>query len=339
MLLQTSRTVFARCMVGFSFFVASLSVISIAHAADYPAEKPITIVVPFSAGGPTDKTARDLGETIKKLLGASAVVVENVVGAGGTIAAAKVSKSPPDGYTLFLAHIGLATSYALYPKLQYQHTDFEYLGVISEVPMALMGRPNLPVSNVHDLIQLISESKGGVTLAHAGSGSASHLCSLLIQSHLKMQMTGIPYKGTGPAMSDLLGGHVDLLCDQSITAAPQIEAARVKPLGVTTLTRSNASKAMANVPTLDEAGIKGFNLTVWQALYAPKGTPPQILATLNNAVRTALKDPEFLKRQQSLGVQIVTDDRLTPEGHQRLMASEIAKWTKIIKAAGIYAEE
>lgn len=306
--------------------------------ASYP-DKTITIVVPFSAGGPTDKTARDLGESIKKFMGAPSVVVDNVVGAGGTIAATKVIRSAPDGYTLFLAHIGLATSYALYPKLAYNNTDFEYLGVISEVPMVLMGRPTLPAANIPDLIQMIKDSKGGVTLAHAGSGSASHLCALLVQSHLKLQMTGIPYKGTGPAMSDLLGGHVDLVCDQSITAAPQIDAGRVKAYGVTTLTRSTASPAMAKVPTLDEAGVSGLNLTVWQALYAPKGTPQPVLAMLNNAVRAALKDPEFIKRQQSLGVQIVTDDRLTPAGHKRLMDSEIAKWTKIIKAAGVYAEE
>lgn len=316
---------------------ACLFAASSAHAA-YP-EKPITIVVSFSAGGPTDQTARDLGDAVKQILGAPAVVVENVVGAGGTIAATKVMKSTPDGYTLFLAHIGLATSYALYPKLAYRDTDFEYLGVISEMPMVLMGRPNLPVSSVHDVVQMIKDSKGGVTLAHAGSGSASRLCSLLIQSHLNLQMTGVAYKGTGPAMSDILGGHVDLLCDQVITAAPQIEAGRVKALGVTTLARSTASQAMAAVPTLDEAGLKGFSLTVWQALYAPKGTPPHILAALNSAVKAALRDPEFIKRQQSLGVQIVTDDRLTPEGHKRLMESEITKWKRIIKAAGVFAEQ
>lgn len=306
--------------------------------AAYP-EKAITIVVPFSPGGPTDKTARDLAESMKKTLGNPTILVENVAGAGGTIAATKVIKSPADGYTLYFAHIGLATSYALYPKLAYNNTDFEYLGVISEVPMAFIGRPTFPASNLQDVIKLVKEKKGGVTLAHAGSGSASHLCSLLLQSQLQLRMTGIPYKGTGPAMSDLLGGHVDLLCDQSITANPQIDAGRVKAYGVTTLTRSDSSPAMAAVPTLDEAGIKGFSLTVWQALYAPKGTPPAVLALLNNAVREALKDPEFLKKQKAMGVQPVTDDRLTPAGHKKLMESEIEKWTKIIRAAGVYAEE
>ncbi|HZE92242.1 MAG TPA: tripartite tricarboxylate transporter substrate-binding protein [Rhizobacter sp.] len=305
--------------------------------AAYP-DRPITIVVPFSPGGPTDKTARDLAQTLQKILGAPAIVVDNTAGAGGTIGAVRVIKSPPDGYTLLLAHIGMSTSYALYPKLTYSMLDdFEYLGVISEVPMVLVGRPNLKASNVAELIHLIGASNGTTTVGHAGIGSASHLCSLLLQSHLKQTMTGISYKGVAPAMNDVVAGHVDLLCDQSITAGPQVEAGRLKAFAVTTTGRL-AKPSLSNIPTLDESGMKGFNFSVWQAVYAPRGTPKAILETLNNALRAALKDPEFAKRQLADGVRIVTDTRLTPAGHKELMRTEMAKWTAIIKAAGVYAE-
>jgi len=317
----------------------AIAVSSVAPAHAYP-DRPITIVVPYSAGGPTDKTARDLGESIKRFTHAPSVIVENVVGAGGTIAATKVIKASPDGYTLFFSHIGLATTYALYPRLAYANSDFEYLGVISEVPMVLMARPGLPVGNMAELLNLIKESKGGLSIAHAGNGSASQLCALLFQSFIKMRLNTVPYsKGTAPALSDLIGGHVDLLCDQSLTATPMVDAGKVKAIGVTTLSRLNGSPAIAAVPTFDEAGIKGFNFTVWQALYAPKGTPPQVLTMLNNAVRAALKDNEFINRQQALGVQLVGDDRLTPIGHRRMMDSETTKWSKIIKDAGVYAEQ
>jgi tripartite-type tricarboxylate transporter receptor subunit TctC len=305
--------------------------------AEYP-DKPITIVVPFAAGGPTDKVARDLAEVLRKPLGGQTVIIENVGGAGGTLGAAKVAKAAPDGYTLLLHHIGMATAPALYRNLSYKPVDdFEFLGLINEVPMTLIGKPSLPAANYAELSKWLAANKGKVNLANAGLGSASHLCGLLFQSTLKMEMTTVPYKGTGPAMTDLLGGQVDIMCDQTTNTTQQIEGGKVKAYAVTT-TKRLSSPALAKLPTLDEAGLKGFNVTIWHGLYAPKGTPKPVVDKLNAALKTALKDPDFIKREESLGAVIVNDNRLNGPDHKKFVESEIAKWTPIIKAAGQYAD-
>jgi tripartite-type tricarboxylate transporter receptor subunit TctC len=309
-----------------------------AAAQGYP-EKPVTIVVPFTAGGPTDKVARDFAEALRKPLGANAtVIIDNVGGAGGTLGAAKVAKAAPDGYTLLLHHIGMATSPALYRTLPYKTLeDFEYLGIINEVPMTLIGRSTLPANNYAELTKWIDANKGKINLANAGLGAASHLCGLLFQQSVKVDMTTVPYKGTAPAMNDLLGGQVDLMCDQTTNTSGQIESGKVKAFAVTSAKRLT-TPALAKLPTLDESGLKGFNVSIWHGLYAPKNTPKAVLDKLNAALKVALTDPDFVKREEALGAVIVHDARNNPAEHKKFVDAEINKWGPAIKAAGQYAD-
>jgi tripartite-type tricarboxylate transporter receptor subunit TctC len=313
------------------------ALVATAAQAEYP-EKPITIIVPFAAGGPTDKVARDFAEALRKPLNGATIVIENVGGAGGTLGATKTARAAPDGYTFLLHHIGMATAPALYRNLSYKTLDdFEYVGMINEVPMTLIGRSTLPANNYAELVKWIESNKGAINLANAGLGAASHLCGLLFQSALKAPMTTVPYKGTGPAMTDLLGGQVDLMCDQTTNTTPQIESGKVKAYAVTTTNRLT-TPALAKLPTLDEAGLKGFNVSIWHALYAPKGTPKPVLDKVNAALKVALKDPEFIKREEALGAVVVSDNRVEPAAHKQFVESEINKWGPVIKAAGQYAD-
>jgi len=305
--------------------------------AEYP-DKPVTIVVPFAAGGPTDRVARDLAEALRKPLGGQSIIIENVGGAGGTLGAAKVAKAGNDGYTLLLHHIGMSTAPALYRKMTYDTLgDFEYLGMVNEVPMTLIGKPTLPANTYPELLKWMEANKGKINLANAGLGAASHLCGLLFQSSLKIDMQTVPYKGTGPAMTDLLGGQVDLMCDQTTNTTSQIESGKVKAYAVTTSKRLT-TPALKNLPTLDEAGLKGFNVSIWHGLYAPKGTPKAVTDKINAALRVALKDHEFVKREEALGAVIVSDARLSGTEHKKFVEAEINKWGPIIKAAGQYAD-
>lgn len=318
--------------------IAGASLAAFTHAAwaQFP-DKPITLVVPFAAGGPSDKIARDLAEALRKPLGQT-IIVDNTAGAGGTIGAARVARAKPDGYTLLVHHIGLATAPALYKKLSYNTlTDFEYLGLINEAPSVLIGRTTLAANNLGELRKWIADSDGRVNLANAGVGSASHLCGLMLQNALRSKITTVPYKGTAPAMTDLIGGQVDLMCEQATNAVPQIEGKKVKVYGVSSTDRL-ALPALAQTPTLSEAGLPGFNVTVWHGLYAPRGTPPDVLARLNAAMRRALKDPDLIKRQEALGLRVVTDSRLAPSGHKTFVQAEMERWTKVIKDSGETAE-
>ena len=307
-----------------------------AALADYP-DKPITIVVPFAAGGPTDKVARDLGDVLRKQLNQT-VIIENVGGAGGTLGAAKVAKAAPDGYTVLLHHIGMATSPALYRKMSYDTLgDFEYLGMINEVPMTLIGRSTLPANNMAELRKWIDANKGKINLANAGLGAASHLCGLLFQQSVAVDMTTVPYKGTAPAMTDLLGGQVDLMCDQTTNTTQQIEGGKIKAFAVTSAKRLS-TPALAKLPTLDESGLKGFNVSIWHGMYAPKGTPKAVVDKLNSALRASLKDAEFIRRQEALGAVVITDGRLAGAEHKKFVEAEINKWGPVIKAAGQYAD-
>lgn len=319
------------------FLALALASIGGAAVAAYP-DKPVTLVVPFTAGGPTDKVARDLAEALRKPLGGQSVIIENVGGAGGTLGQTKVAKAANDGYTILLAHISMATSPALYRNLQYKTLDdFEYLGLINEVPMTLIGRPSLPAGNYAELSKWLDANKGKINLANAGLGSASHLCGLLYQQSLKLDMTTIPYKGTAPAMTDLLGGQVDIMCDQTTNTTSQIAGGKVKAFAVTSAKRLT-TPTLANLPTLDESGLKGFTVAIWHGLYAPKGTPKPIVDKLNAALQEALKDPAFQKSQEALGAVIVTDKRVQPAEHKKFVEAEINKWGPIIKAAGQYAD-
>lgn len=309
-----------------------------AQAQSFPGSKPITIVVPFAAGGPTDRVARDLAEAMRKPMDGATIVIENVAGAGGTIAGNKVAKANPDGHTLFLHHIGMATSPALYRKLPYSvPNDFTYLGMVNEVPMTLIGRPSLPANNYKELGAWINSNKGKINLGNAGLGAASHLCGLMFQNALGVDMTTVPYKGTAPAITDLIGGQIDLLCDQTTNTTSQIEGKKVKAYAVTT-TKRLTTPALKDLPTLQESGLKGFDVSIWHGLYAPKGVPADVVAKINAALKVALKDPDFIKKQEGLGAVVVNDKRVDPAEHKKFVADEIAKWDPVIKAAGVYAD-
>ena len=313
-----------------------------AHAQTYPGTKPVTFVVPFAAGGPTDRVARDLAEAMRKAMGGSAnFVVENVNGAGGTIGMAKIAKAAPDGHSLLVHHIGMAAAPGLYRKLSFKVADdFEYLGMINEVPMTLIGKPQLPANTYRDFENYIRANAGKLNIAHAGLGSASHLCGLMWQSRLqaKEAMTTIPFGGTAPAMNALVGGQVDVMCDQTTNTTGQIEAGRVKAFAVTTAKPMSTHKLLKDYPTLNDMGMKGFELTIWHGMYAPKGTPPAVLAQLNTALKIALKDPEFIKKQEGLGAVVVTDKRVEPAAHKAFVAAETAKLKPVIEAAGKFAD-
>ncbi|BDT69137.1 hypothetical protein os1_33260 [Comamonadaceae bacterium OS-1] len=321
-------------------FVTLLALTAIAlasHANDYPT-KPVSIIVPFTAGGPTDRVARDLAEAMRKQLGGVSVVVDNVAGAGSSIGSAKAARATPDGYVLLLNHIGMATMPVLVRNLPFKvESDFEYLGLINEVPMTLVTKPSLPANNYKELSAWLVQNKGRVNLGNAGVGSASHLCGLLFQNAVQIDMTTVPYKGTAPAMTDLIGGQIDLMCDQTTNTTSQIEAKKVKALAVTTAKRLT-TPSLKDLPTLQESGLKDFEVTIWHGLYAPKGTPADVLAKLNTALKAALKDPDFIKKQEGLGAVVVTDKRMEPAEHKKFVLAEIAKWSPIIKAANVYAD-
>jgi tripartite-type tricarboxylate transporter receptor subunit TctC len=295
----------------------------------------ITIVVPFAAGGPTDTLARLIGVPMSKTL-KQQVIVENVVGAGGTIAANRVAKASPDGYTLLLHHIGHSTAPALYRNLPYDAIkDFEPIGLVNEVPMTLVAKKDFPPKDLKELISYVKANKDKINLANAGVGAASHLCGMLFMSAIQTELTTVPYNGTGPAMNDLLGGQVDLMCDQTTNTTSQIKAEKIKVYGVTTLKRM---ATLPGVPTLDEAGLKGFEVDVWHGVYAPKATPKPAIDKLTNALQDALKDSNVKQRFSELGAEPVGLDRATPHALEKHLKAEIDKWSPIIKKAGVYAE-
>jgi tripartite-type tricarboxylate transporter receptor subunit TctC len=297
--------------------------------------KPITLVVPFAAGGPTDVVARTLGASMSKSLGQT-VVIENKLGAGGTVAANYVAKAAPDGYTFFIHHNGMATAPALYRKLSFDPLkDFEFVSQAVEVPMTLLARKDFPANNLQEMITYVKANKEKINLATAGLGAVSQLCGLLFQRAIGVQLTEVPFQGTAPAMNALLGGQVDVLCDQTTQTVPQIKAGSVKLYGMTT---RNRVKVLPNTPTLAEQGLKDFEVVVWHGIYAPKGTPKPIIDRMNMAVRTALKDPDVIKRMDDLGAEIVPDKTNTPEALHAWLKSEIDKYGPVIKATGKFAD-
>lgn len=323
---------FARFLIIIVCF-AVLGVVPV-NAADYP-NKVITMLVPFAAGGPTDTVARLIGGPMTKVL-KQQVIVENVGGAGGTIAANRVAKSAPDGYTILIHHIGMSTAPALYRKLPYNPlTDFENIGLINEVPMTLVAKKDFPAKDLKELIAYVKANKEKVNYANAGLGAASHLCGMLFMNAIQTDFTTVPYGGTGPAMNDLLGGQVDFMCDQTTNTTSQIKAEKIKVYGVTSKKRV---RSLPNVPTVDEAGLKGFEVSIWHALYAPKGTPKPIIDALTKSLQVALKDDNVKQRFAELGTEPVAENRATPEAHRALLKSETDRWGPIIKKAGVYAD-
>jgi len=304
-----------------------------AMAQTYPA-RPITVVVPAAAGGPTDAVARLIGESMSRTLGQQ-IAVENVGGAGGTIGMARVAKSPADGYTLAVWHIAQATAPSLYANLRYNVIDdFDSIGRIADVPMTIVGKNNLEPKTAQELIAWLKQKKMAVTYAHAGIGSASHLCALMFMSAIDTQMTAVSYRGTGPAMTDLLGGQFDMMCDQTTGTTEQIKGGKIKGYAATTKQRL---VVLPDLPTLDEVGLKGFEVTAWHAMWAPKGLPADVQKKLSDALLTALKDPKVVDRLAALGVEPVKLDQATPDVLSAHLKAEVAKWSPVIQASGVKA--
>jgi tripartite-type tricarboxylate transporter receptor subunit TctC len=312
----------------------ALAASAMAQAQNYP-DRTITMIVPFAAGGPTDTVARLLAQSMGKTL-KQQIIVENVGGAGGTIGAARAAKARPDGYTIFLHHIGQSTAPSLYRKLSYDPVAaFEPIGLVTDVPMTLVARKDFPARDFKEFLAYVKANKDKVTYANAGLGSASHLCGMLFMTAIGTDLTTVPYKGTGPAMNDLLGGQVDFMCDQTTNTTSQIKGGKIKAYGVTTRTRV---PSLPNLPTLNEAGLPGFEIAVWHGMYAPRSTPRPVVDQLAGALRAALKDPAVVKRFADLGTQPVPATRATPEALRAHLQAEIARWKPIITKAGAYAD-
>ena len=308
--------------------------VSAANAQTYP-ERTITVVVPFAAGGPTDTVTRLVAEAMSKDLGQQ-IVVENVGGAGGTLGAGRVAAAEPDGYTLLLHHIGMATSATLYRKLAYDTLNaFEYVGLVTEVPMTIVARKDLEPTDLKGLIEYAKANKDTVTVANAGIGAASHLCGMMFMSAIQTPLVTVPYKGTGPAMTDLLGGQVDIMCDQTTNTTKQILGGTIKAYAVTSAKRLDV---LPDVPTAEEAGLPGFQVGIWHGLYAPKGTPAEVTDRLSKSLQVALKDPNVAARFAELGTAPSSDADATPAALKAKLESEIARWKPIIDAAGQYAD-
>lgn len=313
--------------------LAGLTVAGPAMAQDYPT-KPITVVVPFSAGGPTDTVARLVAEVMSQDLGQQ-VVVQNVGGAGGTLGAGQVATAPNDGYTLLLHHIGMSTAPTLYRSLPYDPTtDFAPIGLITAVPMTLVARKDFEPNTMAELMDYIKANGENVTYAHAGIGSASQLCGMLFMDALDAQMTTVPYQGSGPAMTDIIGGQVDLICDQTTNTTSQIQAGEVKAYGVTSLSRLNN---LPDLPTTKEGGLN-LEIGVWHGLYAPAGTDPAIIERLGKSLQVALANETVISRFAELGTYPVTAEEATPDALAQTLASQIELWRAVIEAAGVYAD-
>ena len=304
---------------------------SLAHAA-YP-ERPVTLVVPFPAGGPTDKLARDLAEVLRRHLDNQTVVIENVGGAGGTLGAAKVAKATADGYTLLLHHIGMATSPGLYRHLPYRTLeDFEYLGLVNEVPMAVIGRASLPARSYAELVVWLKANKGKINLAHAGLGAASHLCGLLLQQRLKIEMTSVRYKGTAPAMNDLIAGTVQVALDTVAVTRPYIEAGRLRLIAVGSLERL---AFFPDTPTIVEQGYPGFEANVWLGMLLPAGTPKETVERLAIALSKIVRSPEIQKKFLAVGTLAKPS---TSVEFAVFLKAEYARWGRAIAESGIKAD-
>jgi tripartite-type tricarboxylate transporter receptor subunit TctC len=317
----------------FPVVLTLLAVSSAAFAQSYP-DRPVTLVVPFAAGGPTDTVARLVADGMSRALGRQ-VAVENVGGAGGTLGAARVAKAAPDGHTLLLHNISQATSGTLYRNLAYDPVaDFVPIGLIADVPMTIVARPGFPAGDLAGLAAHLEANPDKITMGNAGIGVSSHLCAMLLTSAIGAPVVSVAYKGTAPALTDLLGGQIDLLCDQTTNTTPHILAGKVKAYGVTTKERL---PTLPDLPTTAEGGLPEVEITVWHGLYAPAGTPPAVIEALAAALRTAIAQPAVVERLTKLGAAPVAGEQATPEAHKAHLDAEIARWGPIIRAAGIYA--
>jgi tripartite-type tricarboxylate transporter receptor subunit TctC len=317
-----------------AFAAVALTAASASAQEDYP-NQPITIVVPFSAGGPTDTVTRLIAEPMAEALG-SEIVIQNVTGAGGTVAATQVANAPADGYTVLMHHIGMSTAPTLYPNLPYKPLeDFKTVGLVTEVPMTIIARKDFPAENLQELIEYVKANPDEVTLANAGIGAASHLCGMLFMDAIETQLTTVPYQGTGPALTDVVGGQVDIMCDQTTNTTGQIQGGEVKAYAVTTEERLDS---LPDLPTTAEAGLPNMQVGVWHGLYVPAGTPDEVVQDLSSALQTALQDQNVIDRFAELGTTPVAQDRATPQAHTETLSSQIELWRPIIQEAGVTAE-
>lgn len=293
------------------------------------------MMMPYAAGGPGDTITRITAHGMSKVLGQQ-FVVENTAGAGGTIGTAKIAASPPDGYSLLVMHFGHAANTALYRNLPYDAVkDFEPIGVIAESPMAFVAKKDLPAKTFQEFVAYVKANKEKVTYGFAGIGSASHLCGLLFFSAIKTTVNSVPYKGTGPALNDLIGGHFDFMCDQTLNVLGPAKAGMIKAFAATTPTRLAVAP---DLPTVAESGLPGFGITVWFAMFAPKGTPKPVIDKLSKTLQQVLQDPEVKERLAKSGAETVSADRATPESLRAFLQSEIDKWVPVIKKAGVQAQ-
>lgn len=303
-------------------------------AQDYPTRQ-VTMIVPFSAGGPTDTVARLVAERMSADLGQQ-IVIENMGGAGGTLGAGRVAASDPDGYTVLLHHIGMATAETLYRNLAYETLEaFDYVGLVTEVPMVVVARQDFEPADFPAFIDYVKANADQLTLANAGIGSASHLCGMLLMQALEAPLITVPYQGTGPAMTDLLGGQVDVMCDQTTNTTQQIQGETIKAYGVTTPERL---ELFPDLPTATEAGLEGFEVSIWHGIYTPKGTPAEVNERLSSALQSALADPAVAEAMAGLGTAPSSAEDATPAALQAKLEAEIARWQPVIETAGVYAD-
>jgi tripartite-type tricarboxylate transporter receptor subunit TctC len=325
----------SKSLVAVGVLAASSLLAASAFAQAAWPSKPISLVIPFAAGGPTDVVGRAIAASMTKSTG-NPVIVENKVGAGGTVGSAYVKNAKPDGYTFLLHHIGMSTAPALYRKLSFNPlTDFEYISQVVDVPMTIIARKDFPAGDIKELIAYVKANSNKINLGNAGVGAASHLCGMMFQKALNADLTTVPFSGTGPAMNALLGGQIDLMCDQTTNTMGQIKGGAVKVYAVTTAKRI---KALPATPTLAESGLKDFEVVVWHGVYAPKGTPKAVTETFNTMVKNALKDPDVVKSFTDLGTESVPASKLTPTGLETWLKAEIDKYGPVIRAAAQFAD-
>ena len=298
---------------------------------DYP-NRPITFVVPFSAGGPTDTVTRLIAEPMSQTLGQQ-IVVQNVTGAGGTLGAGEVAAAEPDGYTVLMHHIGMSTAPSLYANLPYDPIEgFEHIGLVTEVPMTIVGRPDLEPNTLQELIDYVKANAETVTYANAGIGAASQLCGLLFMEAIGTKVTEVPYQGTGPALTDLVGGQVDFMCDQTTNTTEQIKAGAIKAYAITSPERN---PALPDLPTTAEGGLPELDVSIWHGLYVPAGTPEPVVQKLNEALNAALQDETVQQRFADLGTTTVSAELATPEAHRERLQSQTELWKGVFAEAGV----
>jgi tripartite-type tricarboxylate transporter receptor subunit TctC len=333
----TIALTWSESMTRYSLLAAATALALMAGAVSaqqYP-NKNISMLVPYAAGGPTDTVARVTAQAMGKPLGQT-IIVENRPSAGGILAPEQVKNAKPDGYTILIHHIGMATTPALYRNLRFKPLeDFEPIGLINDVPMTIIAKPKFPANDFKEFLAYIKNTKDKVSYANAGIGAASHLCGMLFMSAIETDLLTVPYKGTAPAMNDLLGGQVDFMCDQTTNTTSQIKSGKVKAYAVTSAKRV---PSLPDIPTLQELGLKGFEVGIWHGLYAPKGTPKPMIDKLVSSLQEALKDETVQKRFADLGATTMPVSQATPAALQKHLKAEIDKWGPLIKKAGVYAD-